>query len=90
MKGIIISNIDSESKKKNKFGFDLYSALGAGLAGFTVFFVILLAAKYVGTLFGSISSFNIQTEDILLSLIGFTLLFLIKLLENLTKQKKAS
>lgn len=91
MKGIIISSANRETKQTNRDYLSnlLFSPFKAGLVGFSSFFTILLIAKYFGALFGSVNTFKIQVEDVFLSLIGFTLLFIVKLLENLGKRNKA-
>ncbi len=90
MKGIIISNARRETKQTNRDYLLnlLFSPFKAGLVGFSSFFTILLIAKYAGAIFGSVNNFKIQAEDVFLSLIGFTLLFIVKLLENLGKKNK--
>ncbi|MBZ0198779.1 MAG: hypothetical protein K8H86_02850 [Ignavibacteriaceae bacterium] len=91
MKGIIVSSTNKEDKLLPNRNFQnfLFAPFKAGLVGFSSFFTILLIAKYAGSLFGTANSFKIQTEDVFLSLIGFTLLFLVKLLENVSKKNGA-
>lgn len=90
MKGIIISNVVGEEKQQTHEYIFLYflSPIKAGLVGFSIFFTVLLIAKYVGFLINFSSAFNIQTDDVFLSLLGFVLLLLIKILENLNKRNK--
>lgn len=54
----------------------------SGLLGFSTFFSILLVTKLLGFLLGTREVFNIDMEDLLLSMVGFILVFLIRLLEN--------
>ena len=56
--------------------------LRSGIGGFIAFFVVLAVSKLLGYFTGSIKTWNIESSDILLSLLGFILLFLIKFLEN--------
>lgn len=57
-----------------------------GIFGFISFFMVLVAAKYMGYLIGTHNSFEIDFEDALLSMLGFVLVFLIKFLENLKEK----
>lgn len=56
--------------------------LRSGIGGFIVFFLVLAVSKMLGYLAGSVNTWEIDSSDILLSLLGFFLLFLIKFLEN--------
>jgi hypothetical protein len=58
------------------------SPIKSGLLGFAAFFCILLSTKVVSYIIGSYTVFTIDIDDILLSIIGFILVFLIKFLEN--------
>lgn len=53
-----------------------------GVAGFFLFFSILLLIKLLAYWFGTQSSFSIGTEDVVLSFVGFILLGLIRMLDN--------
>jgi hypothetical protein len=53
-----------------------------GILGFVAFLFVLISTKYLSFLIGNQSKFIIDEEDFLLSLIGFVLFFLIRLLEN--------
>ena len=85
MKGVILSE---KEKAANKSGFLLtlkyyvLVPLQNGIAGFALFFLILLLSKYVATLLGSAEEFVVGIEDVILSLLGFGLFFLIKFLDN--------
>jgi len=59
-----------------------------GLFGFTLFFTILFLTKSFSSWIGSIEVFTIDIEDVVLSSIGFILLFLIKFLENFAEKEK--
>ncbi len=54
-----------------------------GLFGFALFFSILLLTKGLASFLNIQKGFSIDFDDVILSLIGFILLFLIKLLENI-------
>jgi len=57
-----------------------------GVLGFIAFLLVLIATKYLSYLIGSQPIFKIDGEDLLLSLIGFVLFFLIRVLENFQKE----
>lgn len=54
----------------------------SGLAGFAAFFSILVFTKALGYMLGTQTTFEIVLDDVFLSAIGFVLVFLIRLLEN--------
>ena len=54
-----------------------------GVVGFLIFLTVLLAVELFSNYVGNQTRFEFGTEDILLSLIGFVLFFLIKFLENM-------
>jgi hypothetical protein len=53
-----------------------------GFSGFTIFFLVIIATKFLGTIFGSITKFSLDLEDIFLSMIGFVMFFFIKILNS--------
>jgi hypothetical protein len=53
-----------------------------GILGFLLMLLVASLIKYFGFLAGTISTFNIGVNEILLSLIGFVFLFLIRFLAN--------
>jgi len=59
------------------------SPVKSGLGGFAGFFSILIATKFLGYAIGTQQIFEITIDDVLLSLVGFLLIFLIRLLENI-------
>lgn len=63
------------------------AAVKNGMAGFVIFFSILVFTKLLGSMVGAQYKFSLAVEDILLSVIGFVLLFLIKILENFRPKK---
>ena len=52
----------------------------SGMMGFSSFFTLIIAVKLLMLFFSERSSFVIEIEDVYLSLIGFFLTFLIKML----------
>lgn len=59
------------------------SPIKNGFVGYFTFLFVLVATKYFSFLIGNQQQFRIEVGDALLSLIGFVLFFLIRLLENL-------
>lgn len=59
-----------------------FNPLKNGILGFIAFLFVLVATKYLSFLIGNQTKFIIDEEDLMLSLIGFVLFFLIRLLEN--------
>lgn len=54
----------------------------SGIFGFSAFFSILLVTKLFSYWIGTYDEFAVDLDDVLLSVIGFILVFLIKFLEN--------
>jgi hypothetical protein len=61
----------------------LTSAFSGGIFGFFLFFLIIIVVKTISYLLGTLGQFKIESEDILLSVIGLVLMSLIKVLEGL-------
>jgi hypothetical protein len=57
--------------------------LKAGLYGFAAFFTLLIVAKTVISLLGYSEEFLVNTGDVLQSSIGFGLVFIIRLVQNI-------
>jgi len=57
--------------------------LKAGLYGFATFFTFIIAAKTVISLLGYSEGFIVNTGDVLQSLLGFGLVFIIRLVQNI-------
>jgi len=68
----------------------IYYPIRAGLFGFTLFFTTIFISKYAGYLVKNSREFSVDINDVILSLLGFVLLWLIKFLDNLkpASQKK--
>jgi hypothetical protein len=94
MRGIVVSDLKREEKKQTYKQLNTYlstyllSPLKAGLIGFSAFFTILLFAKFVGAMLGSIEVFEIEVADVFFSMLGFVLSVLIKILENQNRKGK--
>ncbi len=73
-----INSIQINSKMKSFF----IRPCANGLCGFFLFFLLILFMKFLQQIFGAESVVTIEIEDILLSVIGFILLFLIAFLKN--------
>jgi len=61
----------------------------SGLYGFASFFLIIVTSKYLGTLIGTMSSFNVDITDVQLSFLGFFFVFLINFLKSMQNYKSA-
>ena len=86
MQTIATDNTKTIAAKKSNLGeltFKYFlNPVKAGIAGFSTFFMLLLFTKFVGYVVGISTIFNVSMNDVLLSLIGFSLIFSIKILEN--------
>ena len=78
------------AKRKKPFasGFVKYFLLPfrGGLSGFAIFFSILIFTKLFAYVVGIHEIFEVDVEDVILSVIGFILMFLIRFLENFQKR----
>jgi len=61
----------------------IFYPVWAGLFGFSLFFTTIILSKYLGYLVKNSPEFSMDINDVVLSLLGFFLLWLIKLLENI-------
>ncbi|MHB8578563.1 MAG: hypothetical protein ACYDA4_01740 [Ignavibacteriaceae bacterium] len=81
-----MDSIDIKKRKEIKARLTFYGIiikpLIFGTCGFACFFIVLALEKYFGYILGSLDSFRIDVEDLLLCLLGFILSYLIKFLEN--------
>jgi len=55
----------------------------SGLYGFTAFFTVLIFTKGITYLLGFTEQYIVSSEDVLFSILGFVLVFLIKLFDNI-------
>lgn len=58
----------------------------SGMAGFAGFFSVLIFTKFVASLIGTVDTFYVNFDDVILSSIGFVLIALIKILENFKEE----
>ena len=72
----------SPAKRPSVFN-NIGKSLLSGLGGYFLFLIILLATKTISIFIQTEESLKFETTDFILPIIGFFLLFLIKLLENL-------
>ncbi len=89
MKAIVEINERKQWKVKG-FGVVkkfLVEPFSNGLYGFALFFSVLLLTKLISVYLGVQDKFVVDFGDVILSLIGFVLLFLVKLLENVGRLK---
>jgi hypothetical protein len=89
MKGVITAGAKNNYKKPRilyfLLNFVVYPSL-EGVLGFAAFLCVTICAKYAGFLLGTQNSFNIDINDVELSLLGFVLVFLIKFLKNFSDE----
>ncbi len=91
MKGLAVKRAGTNEKKQSVFFQSLkcfvLKPIETGLIGFATFFTILIITKYLSYLIGTVEEFIVDIEDLILSAIGFILMFLIKFLENFKKEE---
>jgi len=84
----------SENKNEDTFFIGwlkiIFKAVQSGFFGFAIFFTVLLLSKYLSSLIGNSENFTVDLSDVLLSLIGFVLTFLISLLSNFSPKSKTT
>jgi len=95
MKGILVSGAHFTFDNKKlllMFNIFLLQPFKTGLYGFAAFFTVLIFTRGITVLFGFIDSYIVNIDDVYFSLLGFVMVFLIKLLENIknSKNKKLS
>ena len=73
------SSHNFESNLARKF---LIHPFNEGLFGFGILFLIVLSTKFFSSLIDSSVIFTVDTNDILLSSLGFICFFLISILKN--------
>jgi hypothetical protein len=91
MKGIIVNNRVSQAARSS--GFELITRffllpLRSGLYGFAAFFTLLIAAKFFWYLIGHKDWFNVTTDDVSLSLLGFAIVFVVRFAQNFRTIRK--
>ncbi len=92
MKGVVVTKISASRRsgrlKRVLVNF-IFLPIRSGLWGFSAFFTILLISKYLGYSLGTLKTFNVDIQDIYLSMLGFVLVFLIKVLENFNDREES-
>jgi len=86
MKGAIVSNTSRKASGSALFYFlvnFLFEPFKSGVYGFAAFFTILICTKGFSYFIGLYDEYVIGNEDVLFSLLGFILVYMIKLLENI-------
>lgn len=93
MKGVIVHSalrrVISPGINQIFFKF-FFLPLKAGLYGFAGFFTLLIAAKTVLSLLGYSEEFLVDAGDVLLSSLGFVLVFIIRLVQNIKNLHRTS
>ncbi len=92
MKGTVVSTSPARVRGKNIYMFlslYVFQPCKAGLYGFAAFFTVLIFTRGATVLFGFVKNYNIDVDDVTFSLLGFVLVFLIKVLENIKERNKA-
>jgi hypothetical protein len=91
MKGVIISNLAENHRKKNfslVFAAYLIIPLRSGLYGFAIFFTALLLVKSFLLLITNQNDFTVNVNDVALSLIGFASFYIIRIFQNIKNGKQ--
>ncbi|MGE5400245.1 MAG: hypothetical protein ACM3S2_07565 [Ignavibacteriales bacterium] len=78
---------DQDRKKLVNFRSYILNPIKGGIFGFATFFTLLLGIKYFSYFIGSQPKFYVDITDVILSLLGFLLVFLIKFLENFQEKE---
>lgn len=72
-------------KRKSTIHQFVLMPLLAGLFGYAIFFTILLICKWLGCIIDTTQTFSVDTVDLLIGMVGFVLLFMVRVLENFSK-----
>jgi len=92
MKGTIVTTTPTRVRNKTFYlflSYFVFQPCKAGLYGFAAFFTVLIFTKGVTVLLGFVKNFSIDVNDVTFSLLGFVLVFLIRILENIKERNKA-
>lgn len=76
-----------EDSRKSRLKSFLIRPVLNGLFGFLIFLGIIFLMKFLQRALDARSTLKLETEDVLLALIGFILLFLIAFLKNFQKDE---
>ena len=81
-----MENIATGNKKKNSpIKNFIIKPLFAGLYGYAIFFTVIIVCKATGCYVGTVNQFMIDSDDLLLALIGFVLMFMIRFMGNFSR-----
>jgi hypothetical protein len=85
MKGAILHNKQTNNVKYSGIEF-LYrfflQPVKSGLYGFAAFFTVLIFTKIFWYVLGFRDIFSVSTDDVALSLLGFVIVFLFRIVQN--------
>ena len=90
MKAVVVSQNRQKASVNSLFlllAIYVFEPIRTGLYGFSAFFTVLVITKGFSFLLGITDSYSIGMEDVMFSLLGFILFFLLKLLENIKEKK---
>ena len=91
MKGVILSKSQVKTGGNILYYYlisFLFKPIVSGLYGFAAFFTVLIFTKGITYLFGFTEQYIVSSDDVLFSILGFVLVFLIKLFDSI-KNKTA-
>ncbi len=91
MKGVILSKSQVKTGGNILYYYlisFLFKPIVSGLYGFAAFFTVLIFTKGITYLFGFTEQYIVSSDDVLFSILGFVLVFLIKLFDSI-KHKTA-
>jgi len=86
MKGAIVTESQTKIGDNTVYSFlvnFLIEPFKSGLFGFAGFFTVLIFTKGISYLLGLAKEYVVSSEDVLFSLLGLVIVFLIKLSENI-------
>lgn len=78
---------EAKNKAQNFLMNFVVKPLFSGVLGFLLFMIVIGATKLLGCCFGTIDEFNFDINDVILSGLGFFLVFLIRLLDNFREKE---
>lgn len=77
------NNTEVKERKELSFLQVAKETVKSGIWGFSLFFTVLIFTKYLAAVLGTQDHFSVEFEDVILASIGFFLMGLIKLLEEI-------
>ena len=91
MKGAILSKSHPKTEGSILYYYLIsffFKPFVSGLYGFAAFFTVLIFTKCITYLIGFTEQYIVSSDDVLFSILGFVVVFLIKLFDNI-KHKTA-